>query len=101
MSELEIRLEQNRRDQQKLQEEESKLIEEIEKGKEVEWEFGDIALFNGWHGTKRRYLLYDNTGTLVWFAPESSSWPVNGSNHYTKQAKIYNYEKEGNLFSKK
>lgn len=100
MNDLKIRLEQNRRDQQKLQEEERMLIEEIEKTKEVEWKFGDIALFSGWYETKRRYLLYDKNGQLMWFTPESGGHPINSSSNYKEQIKIYNYKKEGNLFSK-
>ena len=98
MSDLEIRLEQNRKDQEKLREEETELLKEIEREKEIDWEFGEIAVFD--HISKGecfRYLLYNKEGRLIWFDEKGK---VVFSGDYKIQAKEFKYKRKGNIFNK-
>ena len=101
MNTLEVRLEQNRKDQQKLKEEENKILQDIEESKKPKWKFGDIAEYDGTH---TRYLLTNAFGELAWFSKETGQL-----NHYTfgrrlnkieLQAEVNKYEKVGSLFGK-
>lgn len=100
MSELEAKLEQNKVNQRRLKEEETRLLEEIEKEKEVKWKFGDIAVFSHELADKNRYLLYDKHGNLRWFATEKKyNCPIDYNISYVTHAKIFKYRKVGSLFT--
>ena len=97
MNTLEVRLEQNRKDQQKLKEEENKILQEIEESK-PKWKFGDIAEYDG---CNTRYLLTNAFGDLAWFSKETGQYTFGGrSNKIELQAEVNKYKKVGSLFEK-
>ena len=101
MNNLEVRLEQNRKDQQKLKEEEDKILQEIEESKKPKWEFGDIAEYQSVNkGIKIRYLLMDKAGNLTWFSKETGQHAFSVSRSIESQARTNEYRKVGNLFGK-
>ena len=101
MNDLEVRLEQNRKDQQKLKEEEDKILQEIKESKKPKWEFGDIAEYYRINGeTKIRYLLRNGRGNLTWFAKEEGQYSLVSSQPIEYQAQVNGYRKVGNLFGK-
>ena len=97
MNSLEVRLEQNRKDQQKLKEEENKILQEIEESK-PKWEFGDIVKYDG---CNTRYLLTDAFGDLAWFSKETGQYTFSRRlNKIELQAEVNGYKKVGSLFEK-
>jgi len=97
MNTLEVRLEQNRKDQQKLKEEENKILQEIEESK-PKWEFGDIVKYEG---CNTRYLLTNAFGDLAWFSKETGQYTFGRRlNKIELQAEVNKYKKVGSLFEK-
>jgi len=100
MNTLEVRLEQNRKDQQKLKEEENKILQEVEESKPKWefWRFGDIAKYDG---CNTRYLLTDASGDLAWFSKETGQYTFSRRlNKIELQAEVNKYKKVGSLFEK-
>ena len=98
MNTLEVRLEQNRKDQQKLKEEENKILQDIEESKKPKWKFGDIAEYDG---TLTRYLLTNAFGELAWFSKETGQYTFGRRlNKIELQAEVNKYKKVGSLFEK-
>lgn len=96
---LEAQLEQNRKDQKKLKEEEGRLVKEIEDAEYEEWKFGDIVIFISYDKKHyKRYLLYDNTGKLTWFTDKGFNYAPHKKYYYKVAAKNCGYKKIGNLF---
>ena len=98
MNSLEVRLDQNRKDQQKLKEEENKILQEIEESKKPKWEFGDIVKYEG---CNTRYLLTNAFGDLAWFSKETGQYTFGRRlNKIELQAEVNKYKKVGSLFEK-
>lgn len=98
MNTLEVRLEQNRKDQQKLKEEENKILQDIEESKKPKWKFGDIAEYDG---CNTRYLLTNAFGDLAWFSKETGQYTFGRRlNKIELQAEVNKYKKVGSLFEK-
>lgn len=98
MTETEIKLEQNRKDQQVLKTEEVQLLKQVikEKTKELKWKFGDVVLY----GRDKRYLLFDETGKLRWFTEDEDNPFVATCDmyEYAFLAKSNKYVYVGNIF---
>jgi len=89
MNEIDAKLEQNRRDQERLREEESRLLKEQEKAKEKRFyigtKFNDYLLITSPENVKRAYLLNLNTMEYKYDRHVETFWDGEKHKRYTKK----------------
>ena len=89
MNEIDAKLEQNRRDQERLREEEGRLLKEQEKAKEKRFyigtKFNDYLLITSPENVKRAYLLNLKTMDYKYHQYVETFWDYVKYKRYTKK----------------
>lgn len=95
-NEIEIKLEQNQRDLEKLQEEKERLEKELE---ESELKHGDLFEKIDWRGTIRKRVVLIKPDGKIGSVPSLNHLPIwVEKEHILEEHKNYGYKKIGNIF---